>query len=429
MSAVPMKGWLLASGLAARWLAMGGFAIALLCLTACQSERAAAVPAAPRHPVPVADGARCRDCHAAEGDAGGSASPAPTWHALDLWGADFADCRPCHRPDAFAPAIFDHAAWPLTGRHRTPDPDAPVRCDRCHTAPLPADPDAAARCFDCHAEDRPAVSHGFVSQRCADCHDARGFGGGFAPARAVHPATLPLEGPHADRRCVACHLPALAGQRLRADCACCHSRDARGAAVAHLFPMRWRSPVGDETPADRTACAVDDTVEPGRDCDACHEDGFEGGAFAHDAWPLEGAHAAPRLVGGVALARCDGCHLDRAEPTPTACAECHRALGRAPGPPAGHRFGLSDCGRCHGALDWRVAGFDHAITGRVRLGTHAAQDCGVCHQATEGVGRVGCDGPGCHPGEHAAAQMPGHPARPDANCAAVGCHDPAAVRW
>ena len=128
-----------------------------LLLAACSSERAEPQPVAP-HPA-VAAAARCRDCHAAPGDAPGDAPPAPVWHVLDCCGPDFADCRPCHTTEAFRPALFDHAAWPLDGAHRVPDPDAPLRCDRCHAVALPAD-DAAPPGADADAPRTDAAPPG-----------------------------------------------------------------------------------------------------------------------------------------------------------------------------------------------------------------------------------------------------------------------------
>lgn len=319
-------------------------ALAVL-LAACASERGEPQPVA-AHPAVAAD-ARCRDCHAAPEDAPGDAPPAPVWHVLDCCGPDFADCRPCHTTEAFRPALFDHAGWPLDGAHRVPDPDAPLRCDRCHAAALPADDAAPARCFDCHAADRPTVSHGFASDRCADCHTAAAF----APAATAHPDAFPLTGPHADHPCAACHLPGLERAPLRADCACCHTGEALGAAVAHDFPLRWRPLPPGADPAARVACAQTDTLEPGLDCDSCHAAGFAAATFAHDGWPLTGAHAGERRVGDRALPLCDACHLDRAEAIPTRCDGCHVAGGRASAAPGDHAPIDRDCAAagCHAA--------------------------------------------------------------------------------
>ena len=308
----------------------------LALLWGCASERAAP-RTSPDHPA-----APCVACHRVDG----SAQPAPVWHVLDCCGETWSDCGACHTATAFQPPTFDHdaTAFPLEGAHRTAE--GPLPCARCHAdLVLPAQPDAAARCHGCHQEDRPPVSHGFASDRCGDCHTAEAFRG----AAVEHPETLPLTAPHQDLRCEACHLPALERVTPSVDCACCHTRQARAAAVQHTFPLRWL-PAEPEAPADaRTACGPDDALEPGHDCAHCHEaEAFAGGAYAHAAWPLRGAHARPRVVGTRSLARCDQCHQARGTPPPTACVECHPPPDRADHP-AGQ-----DCAQagCHTEESW-----------------------------------------------------------------------------
>ena len=387
-------------------------------LLACESERLEAPEVQDAgHPVPTGDFARCRDCHAGPEDPvpAVAAPPAPTWHVLDCCGPDWDDCGDCHRPNAFRPPRFDHdeGSFPLVGRHRTAE-GAPLRCDRCHG--LDRDPDAApGTCVSCHGAQRPTPSHAFVEADCGVCHTPDGFRGG-----AYAHDEVPLEVPHAEIRCEACHAER---RPIRTDCACCHTRDAFGApaAKAHTFPLRWRPFGPGESPAERTVCFPETRLEQpdARDCDACHAATFfEGGAYTHDTWLLTGAHG---------RADCVGCHLDRATRPPTACAGCH-----ATDAPDDHTFGWpapNGCTPCHGTDRW-TADFDHGDDTAVPLlGGHARQSCDACHvQRVEDRSRTTCGEASCHAVEHAeAAAAPGHP-DPAPGCGAPGCHVPGG-RW
>ena len=315
----------------------------LLVVCGCESELAGRAAGDAGHPVPIAAEARCRDCHGAPDEAPGDAPPAPTWHVIDCCGPEWDDCAACHRVDAFRPPKFDHdeTAWPLTGRHRSPE-GAPLRCDRCHAQETPT------ACEGCHAADRPGVSHTFVEPGCDGCHTTSGF----ADPTVAHDA-FPLEGAHPEVRCEACHLEPRA---IRSDCACCHTRDAFGAPVQHTFPLRWRPFTQRESPLDRTVCFAETTLEaPGAlDCDACHGGAlFEGAGYRHAALVLSGGHDARREVGGRALAVCDQCHVERAGTLGCGEVDCHaveHAVARRPEHPSDD----PDCATmpgCHSPAD------------------------------------------------------------------------------
>jgi len=157
---------------------------------------------------------------------------------------------------------------------------------------------------------------------------------------------VPLERPHPDVRCGACHL---APEPIGTDCTCCHTRDAFGAPVQHAFPLRWRPFGPGESPEARTACFPDTALEQpdARDCDACHPGpGFGGGAYRHRALVLTGAHDARREIGGRTLAICDQCHEERDGSLGCGASGCHP--GEHAGRPAGHPSDDLDCASAPG---------------------------------------------------------------------------------
>ena len=429
----------------------------------------------------------CRPCHPAAGDPEPTGlrlgTPAPSWHVLDGHGVDWDDCGDCHAAGRFIPARFDHQQAPrpvrfaLTGWHRRPPNDdwaqplddtkgAPMRCDRCHGKALSRpNPDATTdeveeiqgRCYGCHNSQRP-VSHGFLSPRCADCHNPAGFKG----ARFAHTAEqtrrdgsttgFPLAPVHQSLRCRACHLPDSEGARQPIDpaCACCHTHRALSATVAHWFPLRWRPSQPGERASDRTVCGPDSGLDgrSHKDCGDCHGTvSFEAITYPHTRWALTGRHEEPRFVGERAVAKCDRCHLGRTEgPLPTACVGCHRRPdgdppGRATSWPPSHQFGwptFDGCVPCHSTdVDWNQPRFDHQdpATGNSSLATHQEADlpaplvCNDCHLSRndgERTSTVGCGGEergSCHAREHAIARvLEAHPPMPDQNCATPECH-------
>jgi hypothetical protein len=424
------------------------------------------------HPA-IADDARCRDCHPAPGDqrpAGPTATAAPSWHVVDCCGEDWDDCGDCHETTGFQPPKFDHGQNPapvsfeLTGLHRQ-DPSAnpegvesetgpPIHCNLCHTPALAQklsdtseNPDARAalvgRCYECHERQRPAVFHTWSgSDRCGDCHTPNGFAEPVVDHTA-EATNFAIDATHSALRCTACHLADERGdpQRIRGECACCHTKDTTIATVQHFFPMRRRPAQPNDPVTERTACgpALVPEGPEDRDCDACHTgESFLGGQFDHAVWPLTGRHADRRQLEGQPrdFANCDSCHKSTdSGPLSTLCVDCHRPEnatppGRATAWPFSHRFGWpSDdgCTPCHSTEGFANPTFDHADggTGGIALTGHDALGCDQCHLQRvedERTSQVSCgDDAACHGSDFAAAAATaGHPAL-RGNCAE--CHE------
>ncbi len=345
----------------------------------------------------------CSDCHAAA-DAPVLAAGTPRYLGLSQrcaschedphGGAYTEDCARCHGQEApFADAAsFRHEAFPLEGVHAGPD------CAACHeprtprsvSALLGADePPAARACAACHESPHAeafvlAAAAGLGAApdaSCVSCHDTEraDFASGTLE-RALHAASgFPLEAPHAEVACAACHGEAADGRGFAARFP---GRDAASCEACHEDPHGGQF--------ERGAFA-------GASCSTCHGGaGFHPSTFdallhGRTAFALEGAHLD---------AECAGCHGERprvvaervfaaADP---ACASCHEDAhgGRLRGALAGE-----GCGACHGPTrfgDVDREGFDHgACTAFALTGAHAAAACEACHApaaAPDALGRV-----------------------------------------
>jgi len=133
-----------------------------------------------------------------------------------------------------------------------------------------------------------------------------------------------------------------------------------------------------------------------RDCEKCHHEhqgrdfklvdwgapGRKGFDHARTGYALEGKHAKadcarchdPRLVSDVTvkavLEKGRVSHLG----APAACGACHVDEHRGQLGPEG-----KDCARCHGAVTWKPARFDHAKAAYKLEGKHAKVACLKCH--------------------------------------------------
>lgn len=289
-------------------------------------------------------------------------------------------------------------------------------CALCHGDGSPAG--MAAACGECHAAIRADVAsgrglHGALGERtarsCAQCHsehhgDAlalvadhafrRAGASGRSGYRHEHVAGFGLDGRHGELGCEACHALAdraslARGERrflgLEQRCTSCHE-DAHEGRL-------------------------------GNDCARCHgqvEPFARPPGFLHRSFLLDGAHAEVACAschepdGASAVARL----LEAPPEAARSCADCHQDPHRAGGralPIADAR----DCARCHETRDFAGVSFtagDHARSGVVLEGRHAAGECGACHAETArllaaGVARAevmqGCVE--CHDSAHRGA--------------------------
>ncbi len=198
------------------------------------------------------------------------------------------------------------------------------------------------------------------------------------PARADIFSPGPLSRPHAGleglANCTRCHE---AGEQLPPQrCLDCHKE--LGPSI-----LRGTGLHGRMAPADR-------------DCKKCHHE-HQGRDFKLVDWGAAGrqgfdhARTGYALVGKHAKTECARCHDPRLVTdtgvravlekgrlsylgAPTACAACHVDEHRG-------QFGKEglDCARCHGAVTWKPARFDHAKAAYRLEGRHVKVACLKCH--------------------------------------------------
>ena len=333
---------------------------------------------------------RCLDCH---GELKQRIAKRHGFHGL-LSAAE-RTCNKCHHEHQgkdFAlvdwgkggKTAFDHrrTGFPLLGKH------APLRCDECHRDRLIVDPGirelrkthagretylgVAVQCSACHFDEH----RGQLRGACKECHNEKGW----KPAPGFHHARtdFPLEGKHAEVKCVSCH----ARERDPH-----FSRGAFPAPVSEVF-SRFK-PVAH---AACTTCHKDPHQNRfGQVCQSCHTvegwlvlKGAAGQRAFHEKtrYPLRGAHlevacrschgpfpGSRAIFKGLAFDSCTACHVD-----------AHLSqLGKGREPAAA-------CDRCHTVQGFRPARYevqDH--TSWPLQGAHEAVACLLCHRADPGL--------------------------------------------
>ncbi len=315
---------------------------------------------------------KCESCH----------TPGPNGQARYA-GLPFASCSDCHRDphngsfkqscetchtttswkrSRFA-ETFDHAktSFPLLGKH------AEVQCLSCHVGGDFKTPVPHNQCADCHKPDPHSGQFAKRSDggRCESCHTVQGW----SPSTfsiADHAKTgFPLNSPHANVSCSACHVPAGTATKFKinfASCVDCHRDEHDGQFAGD--PWRNR-------------------------CEQCHN----GATFKTTSFTL-GKHQASGfpLTGGHLAVPCNECHkpMSGTKVIPyhfnqLSCTTCHEdvhknqfadrmaALG-ATGKPLG-------CEACHSTHDWKdLSKFDHEKTRFRLVGAHRAVACADCHK-------------------------------------------------
>ena len=266
-------------------------------------------------------------------------------------------CVRCHTQDSFdavvaLPGGFDHRLTraPLEGGH------AQVACARCHDGG-DRDHDMSA-CGSCH-EDRHM---GRMTRPCAECHTPRSWRpDGRLEAHAA--TRFPLLGNHAVLGCRSCHRRAAEGdfRGARPECESCH-----------LETLRQRRP----HPPHLGAVFL-------RGCDRCHgQTGWRPARFAHDTWPLTGAHHSTP---------CTSCHVGGVyRGVSRDCVGCHDGQQTRSSVDHGSFPNRRSCDSCHSTRAWTPAHFDEHTTYFPLSGPHGGQPCARCHMDSSNIRSFTC---------------------------------------
>ncbi len=289
-------------------------------------------------------------------------------------------CESCHKVSdaSWKQGKFDHAKWPLLGRHSGP------LCATCHTngvfQGLQSD------CVSCHlpkyqaTKDPNHAQAGFPTT-CQVCHKVSDMS--WSQGTFNHAAVFPLVGTHATQSCASCHKGGVYKGTAR-DCVGCHLSKYQAT-----------------TNPNHQAAGFPTT------CETCHkatDTSWGQGTFNHAAvFPLQGRHA---------TAACASCHINGVYGgTPRTCVGCHLSKYQATTNPNHQAAGFpTTCETCHKATDtsWGQGTFNHAAVFPLQ-GRHATAACASCH--INGVyGGTPRTCVGCHLSKYQATTNPNHQA-------------------
>ncbi len=267
-------------------------------------------------------------------------------------------CRPCHGPFGGDKAVFRGMAF-----------DA---CTDCHV--------------DAHGG-QMARKRVLGSGACDRCHTLQSFEAVKYGPQEHRESRYPLEGAHLVVACASCHqaspriaerLPAAARRELAR-----RGRPVRLSQAVYAMSGNWTR--CETCHADPHGGQFDKRAG-GKGCTGCHElSSFARTRFDHTKdtkFPLEGKHA---------KTACASCHPASAGPrgaplvkytgVERTCAGCHAD-------PHAAQFAKgvdepTDCGRCHGAEDWKkkTLRFRHEppFTDFRLAGKHLKAECKACH--------------------------------------------------
>jgi hypothetical protein len=285
-------------------------------------------------------------------------------------------CESCHRSSdpSWTGVAFNHAKWPLAGRH------ASQACTACHRSGvfrgLPSS------CVSCHQADYQKATNpnhaaaGFPTA-CETCH--RVADASWTQGRFEHASVFPLSGRHATAACSSCHANGVYRGTAR-DCAGCHLAAFQKATnPSHIL-------AGFATT-----------------CETCHkaaDTSWTAGTFGHSKWPLVGRHTGNA---------CTTCHRSGVfQGLPATCASCHQADYQKAASPNHAAAGFpTTCETCHRLSDasWKQGSFAHS---RWPLqGRHSGPTCATCHRNGVFQG-LPSDCVSCHLPQYQATKDPGH---------------------
>lgn len=300
----------------------------------------------------AAQNAQCLDCH---DEVRADISRRRKFHGrFDQ--ARTRECRTCHSDHQgrnyalvrFNRERFDHSFtdYPLEGGHRA------VACASCHRGNRNFR-GTTATCATCHHSDDPHL--GRLGRQCQECHQVAGWQQ-LRPFDHRAQAGFVLSGAHATTTCTACHRGQV-WRGLASECIDCHRADDthRGARG--------------------TACA------------SCHR------TTAWSAVTFDHSSTGFPLIGGHAVATCQGCHgagNARTNP-PQDCNACHAADDTH------HGANGPACADCHTTARWTQVRFDHDRQTQFPLrGGHRQATCAACHRQPAREVKPPVDCIGCH---------------------------------
>jgi hypothetical protein len=359
---------------------------------------------------------KCAECHEKGKYAGVTTTCAGCHETPHPKATDFGEkCERCHTEKAWNVLNYaraEHKKFPLEGGHAKP------KCTDCHGAKAVVAP--PKDCVECHKKDD--AHKGQFGRKCQSCHQISDWRTLKKGAEIDHDKTaFPLRGEHVGVECGQCHKDARFKPVAHEACLDCHKDPHEGAVGTKcedchvvdgfrpsLYPLekhtrftltgahravacndchrpKPRTPAADKAPAHRpgehpldfrkgvNACSgchkdVHDGQFAPRSCDACHTtQGWLGGAFKHDVWPLTGKHA---------TTACASCHPEgNFAGVSRECRDCHGDphLGQfVAGPP------VKACTTCHTTDAWKGK-FDHTSIWPLE-GVHAKAQCAACHK-------------------------------------------------
>ena len=249
-------------------------------------------------------------------------------------------CETCHSEVKWKATRFDHGKdtkFPLLGKHVT------TKCDACHKPELKATAEKlATTCIGCHRKDDKHKEN--FGAKCESCHTEKDWKSiKFDHARDTK---YVLKGKHETVKCVACHTGNLYRQKLKQDCASCHTKDD-----VHKGRL-------------------------GKRCESCHyEKDWKDAKFDHGRarFPLLGLHM---------KVECKKCHQTQLfRDTPSGCYSCHKKDDDKT-----HKRRLGNkCESCHNPRSWKAWDFNHDQRTKFKLdGGHKKLDCYACHKKEMG---------------------------------------------
>lgn len=264
------------------------------------------------------------------------------------------------------------APGPLIEGHRHLEK---VDCLSCHDAGKGVPNNL---CLNCHKEVRASIDkkntfHGIASQKknCIECHTdhkGREFDSTVVDQKKFnHDLTGHiLHGKHKEIKCIDCHKENRSKMAVRKDdphfmgltttCKSCHTKQD-----VHLFK--------------------DDFAQ--KDCNACHNEikwkdvkSFDHAKVSN--YKLEGKHAE------MTCAKCHTPNGDKIAPSvykwdnlnSDKCLSCHKPYHKDT---LSQKFQTGDCSKCHDQNTWKIAKFNHQITGLPLNGKHTEIACIKCH--------------------------------------------------
>ena len=218
------------------------------------------------------------------------------------------NCQDCHNlSPGWAPATFNHTAFPLTMGHSTPS------CDDCHKGNYTS---TSTDCYSCHqsnylATTNPNHTTAGIPTTCQTCHTTNP---GWAPATFNHTGFALTLG-HSTPTCDACHKGNYTSTPT--DCYSCHQTDFNNTTNPNHQTLNFS-----------TACAQCHTTNPG----------WTPATYtAHDSqyFPIySGRHNGKWTL-------CTDCHTNAANYALFDCIHCHTTAHR------GSNYTNAQCYNCH----------------------------------------------------------------------------------